>query len=459
MPTLLERTGDFSQSRNAFGQPVQVVDPRTGQPFPGNVIPADRITPQAAALLGYYPRPNAAGIGANYQTPIPVKTRQDSGQTRLTHQFRNGREQFQGAMQYQRTTIEAANLFSFVDTTQTTNLNVDVNHSHRLNQFMFLRSRYQLVRQTNDVTPFFANVTNVSGNAGIIGNNQSPPNWGPPALSFASGLAGLGTGQYAENTNHTNGASAELFWFRGRHSLTIGGGVRRQAFDVLSQQDARGRFGFTGCGHRRPISPTSSSACRRRARSRSATPTRCCGRTYRALRQRRLAGVAGVDAEPRRALGVRVADHRGPGTAGQSRRRHGFHRRGAGRGHRSERARDGHRVPVVAAPSRHARHPAAARPRVAAGSRLVAGGPRRLRHLPQPVGVPVDRHAARAAAAVLDHRQRPDVRGAAADAGDRAFRRCRRRPSTRLRWIRPSASAPRTTGRRRCSATCRRRSR
>ena len=135
---------------------MQVVDPVTGQPFPGNVIPADRITPQAASLLGYYPRPNAVGIGANYQTPIIVKTRQDSGQTRLTHQFRNGREQFQGAFQYQRTTIESANLFSFVDTTQTTGLNVDINHSHRLNQFMFLRSRYQGGRQTNDVTPSFA---------------------------------------------------------------------------------------------------------------------------------------------------------------------------------------------------------------------------------------------------------------------------------------------------------------
>ena len=246
LPTLLERSGDFSQSRNAFGQPVQVVDPVTGRPFPGNVIPADRITPQAASLLGYYPRPNAVGIGANYQTPIIVKTRQDSGQTRLTHQFRNGREQFQGAFQYQRTTIDSANLFSFVDTTQTTGLNVDINYSHRLNQFMFLRSRYQGGRQTNDMTPYFSNVTNVSGNAGILGNDQNPANWGPPALNFSTGIVGLGTGQYAENTNYTNGASSELFWFRGRHSLTLGGGLRWQAFDVLSQQDARGRFGFTG---------------------------------------------------------------------------------------------------------------------------------------------------------------------------------------------------------------------
>ena len=245
MPTALERGGDFSQSRNAFGQPVRVVDPATGQPFAGNVIPADRISPQAAALLGYYPQPNADGSGFNYQALLAVKTRSDTGTTRLQHQFRNGREQFQGVLSYTRNTIEAANLFSLVDTTQNTNLNLDVNHSHRINQFLFLRSRYQFVRGTNDVTPAFSNVANVSGLAGIQGNNQAPVNWGPPTLAFTS-IAGLSTGQYAANTNKTQGAGSEIFWFRGRHSLTMGGGARRQVFDIFSQQNARGNFGFTG---------------------------------------------------------------------------------------------------------------------------------------------------------------------------------------------------------------------
>jgi hypothetical protein len=245
MPTALERAGDFSQSRNAFGQPVRVIDPATGQPFAGSVIPADRISPQAAALLGYYPQPNVTGDGYNFQTPLFVTTKTDTATTRLQHQFRNGREQFQGVLSYNRNTTEAANLFSLVDTTQNTNLNVDINHSHRINQFLFLRSRYQFIRGTNDVTPAFSNVANVSGMAGIQGNDQSPVNWGPPSLSFTT-IAGLSTGQYASNTNLTNGAGSEIFWFRGRHSLTMGGNVRRQEFDIFSQQNARGSFGFTG---------------------------------------------------------------------------------------------------------------------------------------------------------------------------------------------------------------------
>src|SRR5215831_2699574 len=46
MPTALERAGDFSQSA------VQIIDPSTGKPFAGNIIPASRISPQATSLLG-----------------------------------------------------------------------------------------------------------------------------------------------------------------------------------------------------------------------------------------------------------------------------------------------------------------------------------------------------------------------------------------------------------------------
>ena len=246
MPTPLERTGDFSQSVNAFGQPVRVIDPATGQPFPGNVIPLDRVTRQAAVLLGFYPLPNVAGAdGYNYQLPIVVATQSDTGVSRLQHQFRNGREQLQGVLSYTRNTTQSVNLFSLVDQSQNTNANLDVNHSHRINQFMFLRSRFQFVRGTNDFTPAFSNVTNVSALAGIQGNDQTPVNWGPPSLAFTT-IAGLSTGQYASNTNLTNGGGSEIFWFRGRHSLTMGGNVRRQEFDIFSQQNARGNFGFTG---------------------------------------------------------------------------------------------------------------------------------------------------------------------------------------------------------------------
>ena len=46
--------------------PATIVDPFTKIPFPGNVIPADRINPVGAALANLYPAPNNADPSRNY---------------------------------------------------------------------------------------------------------------------------------------------------------------------------------------------------------------------------------------------------------------------------------------------------------------------------------------------------------------------------------------------------------
>ena len=60
VPTLRARTGDLSD----YGVPI--FDPATGdpsvrQPFPGNVIPQGRLSPQALNILSLIPKPNADG--------------------------------------------------------------------------------------------------------------------------------------------------------------------------------------------------------------------------------------------------------------------------------------------------------------------------------------------------------------------------------------------------------------
>ena len=105
------------ESRAAYGRRFNL-DTRPA-PFPGNAIPSGRISPQAAALLGYYPRPNVTAAGGyNFQTPIINVTRQDSVTSRLTKAL-NSRDQLFGNVSYQRTTTDAANVFSFVDSTRT----------------------------------------------------------------------------------------------------------------------------------------------------------------------------------------------------------------------------------------------------------------------------------------------------------------------------------------------------
>src|SRR5437867_1417796 len=63
VPTAAMRRGDFSEllnPANPFFRRVRLVnDPRTGQPFPGDVIPSDRLSPNGLALLNVYPMPTA----------------------------------------------------------------------------------------------------------------------------------------------------------------------------------------------------------------------------------------------------------------------------------------------------------------------------------------------------------------------------------------------------------------
>ena len=64
LPTERERAGDFSQSGFTIYDPLTTrLDPATGQyvrdPFPGNVIPANRLNPVAVNALKYVPLPTA----------------------------------------------------------------------------------------------------------------------------------------------------------------------------------------------------------------------------------------------------------------------------------------------------------------------------------------------------------------------------------------------------------------
>jgi len=246
MPTPLERAGNLSLTRDNYGRPVQVVDPVTGLPFPGNVIPRDRISPQAAALLDYYPVATRDTEGRyNYEASILTATRQDSVQSRLT-QVVNQRNQLFGTFSYQRTTTDATTLFAFEDRNLSSATEAQVNWSHRFAQLVSMRLRAQFTRQSAETTPYFSNRINVSGEAGITGNNQEPVNWGPPSLGFSSGIAGLSDALPRFTLNQATAVGGDLFLSRGRHNFTIGGDIRRHHINILSQQDPRGGFTFTG---------------------------------------------------------------------------------------------------------------------------------------------------------------------------------------------------------------------
>ncbi len=83
VPTTLMRAGNFSEllQPNIFYQKsVQIVNPNTGAPYAGNIIPTGQLSPNGLGLLNAYPTPNASGGSYNWQAsaPYPQNQRKDT---------------------------------------------------------------------------------------------------------------------------------------------------------------------------------------------------------------------------------------------------------------------------------------------------------------------------------------------------------------------------------------------
>ena len=224
MPTAAQRAGDLSSSL---------------------VIPKSLITPQALALLSFYPLPNFSGTGYNYQVPLIGATHQDSLNSRLTQTLDRKNTVF-GNFSFQDTRQANPNVFGFLDTNDSLGMNASAHWFHRFAQGLFGNFGYQFSRNSIDLKPYFENRENVSGAAGILGNDQSPLDWGPPNLVFSSGIAELTDAEQSISHNETKAVSSAFYWNRGRHNLQFGGDFKRQEFNALGQNNGRGTFTFTG---------------------------------------------------------------------------------------------------------------------------------------------------------------------------------------------------------------------
>ena len=243
VPTEGERTGNLAGLTNGQGQAVTVYNPSTGLPYENNQVP---VSTQAAALLKLYPLPNIANTSNyNYQAPVINNTHQDSLQSRFDKTL-GRKDQFYGGFAFQSTRASSVNLFDLIDAKGTLGINANIHWTHRLNPRLYLLTSYTFSRLRTEVTPNFAGRVNVTGNAGIAGNDQDAADWGPPALNFSSGFASLSDANSSFDRNRTDAVSVSLLYFRGNHSITMGGDFRKQEYNDFFQQNPRGIFTFTG---------------------------------------------------------------------------------------------------------------------------------------------------------------------------------------------------------------------
>lgn len=154
VPTEAMRRGDFSELLNPnngfFNGPRIIRDPLTGEPFPNNVIPADRLSPNGIALLNLYPLPTPGfrqGTANLIQTSDnPQDQRKDNirfdyrlnSNNQLTYRYSRSNwvavDAFRGTFPFARTDWERPNFTSTASWTSTISNNI-------INEFSYNFSR------------------------------------------------------------------------------------------------------------------------------------------------------------------------------------------------------------------------------------------------------------------------------------------------------------------------------
>jgi hypothetical protein len=238
------RRGDFS------GAGVTIVDPQTGQPFPGNQIPQGRFSPIAQAILAdqaLYPLANRPGDINNYVTGSSDKIRVHQGDLKLDYNLSDTDRMFlRGSYQHYTSEPERAPMpnqlagtndapffglaFSWTRTVSPS----------AINELLLGYTRVKFQTGNRD----WAGIGNANATIGIPGGQAIPG-----LSAFNIGQYGLGSAANLEFNDIKSYQITEKFsWFKGRHSFKFGGRwlYQRQGFSYSGNEGTLGHFNYTG---------------------------------------------------------------------------------------------------------------------------------------------------------------------------------------------------------------------
>ena len=248
VPTTLMRQGNFSEITTSIRNPL------TGQPFPGNIIPASQISPIARKLLDYYPATNQPGTASNVQAnaasddnidQLLFRVDQNLGNKARLYFRYNWHDSFTNNIGNPPTPIPIQ-----VVTQPRTNKNSLFTYTHTLRPDLYNDFRVGYHRIDFDTLNYF-NVNGVSGAGASLGipgftGDVLYNNPGLPSINI-SNFAGLGTaGANWYQFDTTFQMSNVTAYNRGSHNVRFGFDLRRMATGRRAANDPRGRFDFTG---------------------------------------------------------------------------------------------------------------------------------------------------------------------------------------------------------------------
>jgi hypothetical protein len=261
MPTSAMRRGDFSGLTNSAGQPVTIYDPLTRQPFPGNVIPAGRINPVAAAMLKYLPMPDVErdNGSANYTRTSLIKSSwTQEYTTKVEHKF-SDKVSLTGFYLYNRSDEPCANYFGSADQKDPNRFAdpgdyllvrrpkiLAVNNTWVLNDSSVMALRYGMTRfPDNDTLTLDFDPASLGFSPTFL--NQMTVKKFPDVRvrgydSFASQT--LGALDPVERNWKSMSANGSFSKFVGTHTFKMGADFRNIALDFFNPGNGAGFFEF-----------------------------------------------------------------------------------------------------------------------------------------------------------------------------------------------------------------------
>ncbi len=254
LPSAAMRTGDFSEllSRGTiiYNPATRVVNPDgtvTADPFPGNMIPAGAIDPFAKKLLEFYPAPNLPNstLRSNHQISQGRPVNKDQFILRMDF-AESSRSQWFGRYSWgdENQLNEALYLNGFqvlTNVEQYMGSNVRIFSPSTVNEARFGYTSF--FNSAGRELAFKRDVVTELGIPGLKGGD--PVTWGIPSVAITnySGFGDDSEGPYA-NDNHSLQFVDNFSWMGGAHSIRFGGEVRRDEFNQVGNQFARGSFLF-----------------------------------------------------------------------------------------------------------------------------------------------------------------------------------------------------------------------
>ena len=260
LPTAAERAGDFSQTRTGSGQLVTIYDPLTTRtangaivrdPFPGNVIPADRINGVARAMLASMPVPDSgksfngqATLDDGPQNQETVKVDQrwtDRWTTTGMYAHQHTKEPgsaFYGPFGTVAGDPSASLLFRTVDFFALNNIFVP-NSSTAI----AVRYGYNRFKDFGGNYPAFD-----AGSLGFPSALVSAMTFNTFPQVSVTGYGGtniFGNNGPTRATHLTQTANVSLSHLKGRHTLKAGAEYRRMGADVMAFSSSAGTYSFT----------------------------------------------------------------------------------------------------------------------------------------------------------------------------------------------------------------------